>query len=94
MPACPDSGRHNPHPIILRAVVAQSGYSIAAAAAMIGIPARTLQNYLSDKVLVTRAFAPYPVQFALEQLAAGRDKERAMAARSAALRADEKIGQM
>ena len=93
MASFPDCRHHNPHPAILRAFVAHSGYSIAAAAEKIGIPARTLQNYLSNKVIATGAYAPYPVQFALEQLAEGRQKERAMAARSEASRAKKKVGQ-
>ena len=93
MTSRPDFRMYNPHPNNLRAILAQAGLSAPAAAAMLGIPVRTMQRYVSKHVLMTKAFAPYPVQFALEQLAASRRKEHAMAARSAARRSALNVSQ-
>lgn len=65
----PDASRHDPRPEYLRALVADAGLTQRAAAERIGISARLLRYYLADETVIDRRIAPYPVQFALEQLA-------------------------
>ena len=71
----PDARLHDPRPARLRALIALSGYSIRAAARQIGIGERTMRQYLAGPRThadgsVTPCVAPYPVQYALERLAA------------------------
>lgn len=64
----PDARKHNPDPAYLRGLVEKSGLSQCEAAERIGISDRLMRYYLSDNPESSRA-APYPVQYALEQLA-------------------------
>lgn len=65
----PDASRHDPRPEYIRALLAQAELSQRAAAERIGISARLLRYYLAPETAADRRVAPYPVQFALEQLA-------------------------
>lgn len=71
----PDASRHNPRPEYLRALLDQAGVSQREAAARIGISARLLRYYLASETATERRVAPYPVQYALEQLAIRRRAE-------------------
>jgi hypothetical protein len=65
----PDPSKHDPSPEYLRSLLANSGLSQRAAAERIGIPERSMRYYLTAPGTAKRwAAAPYPVQFALEQL--------------------------
>lgn len=66
----PDASRHNPDPCYLRGLLEQAGLSQRQAAQALGITDRSLRYYLSDAASDTYRAAPYPVQFALECLAA------------------------
>lgn len=69
----PDASHHDPRPEYLRALIAQAGLSQRAAAERIGIPERSMRYYLAEPGSTLRwAAAPYPVQYALEQLAESR----------------------
>lgn len=63
-PKAPDASRHDPRPEYLRALLDQAGMSQREAARRIGITDRALRYYAAGE-----RSAPYPVQFALEQLA-------------------------
>lgn len=69
----PDASRHDPRPEYLRALLDRAGVSQREAARRIGISERVMRYYLTPEGggAESRA-APYPVQFALEALAAGR----------------------
>lgn len=69
----PDASLHDPRPEYLRALIVRSGLSQRQAAKRIGIDARALRYYLQAEDHPTRRGAPYPVQFALEQLAEKKD---------------------
>jgi transcriptional regulator with XRE-family HTH domain len=68
----PDATKHNPSPDYLRALLDRAGVSQRAAARRIGVSERVMRYYLADEAAGYRP-APYPVQFALEALAAGDD---------------------
>ena len=68
-PAKPDASLHNPDPTYLRALIQRAGLTQRAAAASIGIGERLLSAYLADSDVASKKSAPYPVQYALEQLA-------------------------
>jgi hypothetical protein len=63
----PDATNHNPRPEYLRALIDRSGLSQREAARRIGISDRAMRYHLADG---TDRPAPYPVQFAIECLAA------------------------
>ena len=65
----PDASRHDPRPEYLRALVTQSGLTQREVARRLGISARLLRYYVTDPGS-GHGFrvAPYPVQYALEQL--------------------------
>lgn len=63
----PNSNRRNSDPAYLLELLERAGLSQREAARLIGITDRMLRYYLSDDPAAARA--PYPVQFALEQLA-------------------------
>ncbi|QEE24506.1 winged helix-turn-helix domain-containing protein [Rhodanobacter glycinis] len=65
----PDASRHDPRPDYLRALLDQGGVSQREAARRIGISERLLRYYLAPETAADRRVAPYPVQYALEQLA-------------------------
>lgn len=70
----PDARRHNPDPSYLRGLIARAGVTQEAAAAALGMSARQLRYYLQVGAdPEKRQEAPYPVQFALEQLATNHD---------------------
>ena len=64
----PDASKHDPRPEYLRALLADSGLTQRAAAERIGISDRLMRYYLADEGAEARRVAPYPVQYALEQL--------------------------
>lgn len=64
-----DAARHDPRPGYLRALLDRAGVSQRAAARSIGVSERVMRYYLVDEAAGYRP-APYPVQFALEALAA------------------------
>ena len=66
----PDASLHNPDPRYLRGLVDRSGLSQRRIAELLGITDRVMRYYLSDEASTTFRPAPYPVQFALECLAA------------------------
>jgi len=69
-PMKPDSSLHNPDPRYLRGLLEQAGISQREAARLLGITDRSMRYYLSDETSTSWRSAPYPVQFALECLAA------------------------
>jgi hypothetical protein len=64
----PDASRHNPKPSYLRGLIATSGLSQKEAAQRIGIDERAMRRYLASRDAAYWLDAPYPVQYALEQL--------------------------
>lgn len=66
----PNATLHDPRPEYLRALLQRAGLSQRAAARRIGVSERMLRYYLAAPDADHRA-APYTVQYALEQLAAG-----------------------
>ena len=66
----PDASRHDPRPEYLRALLADAHLSQRAAADRIGISERLMRYYLAPESAEDRRVAPYPVQYALERLAA------------------------
>lgn len=66
----PDSSTHNPAPRYLRGLLEQAGLTQRQAAQLLGISDRVMRYYLSDEASDSYRAAPYPVQFALECLAA------------------------
>lgn len=60
----PDATSHDPRPEYLRALLDQAGLSQREAARQIGISERVMRYYVAGE-----RTAPYPVQFALENLA-------------------------
>ena len=67
--AKPDAAKHDPRPEYLRELIAQSGLSQREAARRIGISERVMRYYLADPASGDYRAAPYPVQYAIEQLA-------------------------
>ena len=65
----PDAKTHNPDPAYLRDLITRAGISQREAARRIGIGERIMRAYLADPEKTTAQTAPYPVQYALEQLA-------------------------
>ena len=63
----PDANKHNPEPAYLRRLIERAGQSQRGAARLVGVPERTMRDFLS--VAKTNSKAPYAVQFALECLA-------------------------
>lgn len=68
--ARPNARRHDPDPAYMRALLEVAGLSARAAANQLGLCPRTLQRYVSPQALERGWLAPYPVQYALERLAA------------------------
>ena len=66
----PDSSRHNPDPRYLRGLLEKAGLTQRQAAQRLGISDRVMRYYLSAETSDSYRAAPYPVQFALECLAA------------------------
>jgi predicted transcriptional regulator len=71
--AKPDATLARPDADYMRSLVKASGMTQAQAAEAIGISERAMRNYLS-KATGKYIAPPYPVQYALEQLAAYIDK--------------------
>lgn len=65
----PNASKHDPRPEYLRGLIADSGLSVRAVAHRIGISERLLRYYLVEPGDNSFRVAPYPVQFAIEQLA-------------------------
>lgn len=63
----PNATKHNPDPAYLRGLLERAGLSQREAARRIGISERVMRYYLADPP--TGKPAPYPVQYAIEQLA-------------------------
>ena len=66
----PNANNHNPAPRYLRGLLEQAGLTQRQAAQLLGISDRVMRYYLSDEASDSYRAAPYPVQFALECLAA------------------------
>ena len=66
----PDAKTYNPDPGYLRDLITRAGISQREAARRLGIGERIMRAYLADPDKTTAQRAPYPVQYALEQLAA------------------------
>jgi transcriptional regulator with XRE-family HTH domain len=62
----PSSEKHNPDPAYLRELIERAGLSQREAARRIGVSERMMRYYVSDDPDAPRA--PYPVQYALEEL--------------------------
>lgn len=74
-PAVPDASLHDPSVDYLRGLIELTGLSQRAVAERIGIGHRLLKYYLTTPGQgKEHRVAPYPVQFALERLAAGADQ--------------------
>ena len=69
----PDSSRYNPDSDYLRLLLQRANQSQRGAAKLIGIPERTMRDFLNKKK--TNSVAPYAVQFALECLAMAAAEE-------------------
>lgn len=67
----PDSSLHDPRPDYLRALLSAAGMSQREAARRIGISERVMRYYLADPASGDYRAAPYPVQYAIEQLFRG-----------------------
>jgi len=65
----PDASKHDPRPDYLRALLDGAAISQREAARRIGISERVMRYYLSDPAAGDYRPAPYPVQYAIEQLA-------------------------
>ena len=63
---------YDPRPRYLRELLARAGLTQLAAAKLLGVPDRTMRDYLSEKN--TGSVAPYCLQFALESLAMSGDE--------------------
>ncbi|MCW7552154.1 hypothetical protein NX722_05735 [Endozoicomonas gorgoniicola] len=63
----PDCSLYNPDAMYLRDIIEKAGFSQRGAAKQIGIPERTMRDYLNPAKENSKA--PYVVQFALECLA-------------------------
>jgi len=59
---------YNPDPAYLRSLIENAGMSQREAARRIGIGERIMRSYLADRDVKTATDAPYPVQYALENL--------------------------
>ena len=66
----PNANNHNPAPRYLRGLLEQAGLPQRQAAQLLGISDRVIRYYMSDEASDSYRAAPYPVQFALECLAA------------------------
>lgn len=66
----PNASNHNPDPRYLRGLLEQAGLTQRQAAQLLGISDRVMRYYLSDETSESYRAAPYPIQFALECLAA------------------------
>ncbi len=67
----PDASLHDPRPEYLRSLIERAGVSQREAAERIGIGHRLLKYYLTTPGQTAQyRVAPYPVQYALEELAA------------------------
>jgi hypothetical protein len=66
----PDASLHNPDPRYLRGLLEKAGLTQRQAAQLLGISDRVMRYYLSAETCDSYRAAPYPVQFALECLAA------------------------
>ncbi|MDV5861411.1 helix-turn-helix transcriptional regulator [Pseudomonas mendocina] len=66
----PDASLHNPDPRYLRGLLEKAGLTQRQAAQLLGISDRVMRYYLSAETSDSYRAAPYPVQFALECLAA------------------------
>lgn len=65
----PDATEHDPRPEYLRWLIDKAGLSQREAALIIGIDERALRRYLASRDARYWQDAPYPVQYAIEQLA-------------------------
>lgn len=65
----PDATKHDPRPDYLRALLSDAGLSQREAARRIGISERVMRYYVADPASCDYRPAPYPVQYAIEQLA-------------------------
>ena len=66
----PNASNHNPDPRYLRGLLEKAGLTQRQAAQLLGISDRVMRYYLSAETSDSYRAAPYPVQFALECLAA------------------------
>lgn len=64
----PDASKHDPRPEYLRALLDQAGVSQREAARRLGVSERMMRYYVASGA--EHRQAPYPVQFALEAMAA------------------------
>ena len=62
----PDARNYKKDALYLRELIKEAGLTQRGAALLIGVPERTMRDYL--KVGSTKSVAPYTVQFALECL--------------------------
>lgn len=69
----PDARTHDPRPEYLRELIARAGISQREAARRLGISERVMRYYLADPASPAYRAAPYPIQYALEQLASATD---------------------
>lgn len=64
----PEASLRNPSPRYLRGLIEAAGLTQREAARRVGVSERMMRYYLSDVDAQTFRAAPYPVQYALEQL--------------------------
>ncbi len=62
----PNASKHEPDPAYIRGLIERAGLSQREAARRIGVSERMMRYYVSDDQNAPRA--PYPVQYALENL--------------------------
>lgn len=63
----PNAANYNPDEAYLRDLIARANLTQRGAARLIGVPERTMRDFLNPAKETSKA--PYPVQFALECLA-------------------------
>ena len=68
----PNINHWDPSPTYIRQLVKRTGFTQAQCAEMIGISVRAMRRHLRNTDGFDHAPAPYPVQYALENLAGGR----------------------
>ena len=64
----PNIKDYNPDPAYLRELIAEAGETQRGISRLIGVPERTMRDFLNPKKI--NSVAPYTVQFAFECLAA------------------------
>lgn len=73
----PNARDHNPDPIYLRKLIAQTGLNQAEIAKQLGVRERAVRRWLAPLFVKSHIDIPYVAQYALESLAHFEDKQHA-----------------